>query len=173
MNSHKVFFSIFLFLLLNTAPSHSEAKTLAVAPVTTFLDQAAVEKRVREYFVDTPVMIEIARCESEFRQFTDDKSVLRGGDSGGMVGVFQFFESIHVENAKALGYDILSLEGNLEYAKHIYNQEGTAPWNTAKACWDTKTIDTIPTRAELEVKIKQLTQIITLLQTILELRSAR
>ena len=39
----------------------------------------SVEATVREYFADIPVMIEIARCESKFRQFADSGNVLRGG----------------------------------------------------------------------------------------------
>ncbi len=143
------------------------------ASTTSPVSREQSEKRTREYFKDTPVMIEIARCESNFRQFTDAGNVLRGGDSGGMVGVFQFFESIHAVPAKALGYDITTLEGNLGYAKHVYKNESTTPWNPAKSCWDVKpaTIKAPATRAELEAKIKQLTQLIKLLKQLQELKA--
>lgn len=142
--------------------------------ITTYPTQVEVEKQVRAYFADTPVMIEIARCESKFRQYTDAGNVLRGGDSGGMIGVFQFFESIHMDGAQALGYDLATLEGNLGYAKHVYDSEGTTPWNAAKTCWSKAAVNqTNPTRAELQAKIAQLTQLISLLQTIIELRSVR
>ena len=60
--------------------------------------QTASETTVRDYFSDIPVMIEIARCESNFRQFTENGDVVRGGSGGGMVGMFQFFEACHLCN---------------------------------------------------------------------------
>jgi hypothetical protein len=144
---------------------------------TVYLTQAEVEARTREYFKDTPVMIEIARCESKFRQFTDAGNVLRGGSAGGMVGVFQFFESIHSTPAKALGFDITTLEGNLGYAKHVYTTEGTTPWNSAKACWNVPTTTT-PTlaikasKADLQKQVDLLMQLITLLKQLQSLKGA-
>ena len=133
-----------------------------------------VEDAVREYFEDIPVMIEVARCESEFRQFNADGSVLRGGWAGGMVGIFQFFESIHTAQAKGLGHDLLTLEGNLAYARHLYAQSGTTPWNSARSCWE----NAVPqknkeelTQAEierLEAHIASLVKMVAMLQTLLE-----
>jgi hypothetical protein len=161
-------FTAFLFFgMLDTADA-------AVTSTTSTMTKEHSEKRVREFFKDTPVMVEIARCESNFRQFTDGGNVLRGGDSGGMVGVFQFFESIHAPIAKKLGYDLETLEGNLAYAKHVYKNEGTVPWNPAKHCWGITTNTTLEapaTRAELEAKIKQLVELIKLLKQLQELKA--
>ncbi len=159
---------VFLLTFCFVAPKVNAATT----PVTS-VSQTESERQVREFFKDTPVMIEIARCESNFRQFTDSGSVLRGGLGGGMIGVFQFFESIHTTPAKAVGFDISTLEGNLGYAQHLYKMQGTTPWNSARHCWDIEstTIKVPATRAELEVRINQLTQIIKLLKQLLELKS--
>ena len=141
---------------------------------TTYQTPTEVESRVREYFEDTPVMIEIARCESKFRQFTDSGNVLRGGSSGGMIGVFQFFESIHAEYAKELGFDIATLEGNLGYAKHVYETEGAVPWNSAKACWNvpikptTSPSSIANPSASKQEQIAMLMKLISLLQELLE-----
>ena len=94
-----------------------------------------VESKVREYFSDTPVMIEIARCESKFRQFTDSGNPLYGGYGAGMVGVFQIYEDIHGVFAKGKGMDLETLDGNLEYAKYLYLREGTQPWMSSFPCW--------------------------------------
>jgi hypothetical protein len=154
--------------------SASEAQAVAKTSTSTkAVTQAESEKRVREYFKDIPVMIEIARCESNFRQFTDTGNVLRGGDSSGMVGVFQFFESIHAVPAKTLGFDITTLEGNLSYARHLYKEQNTVPWEPARSCWEVKptTIKTPSTRTELQAKIKQLTELIKVLRRLQELKS--
>jgi hypothetical protein len=142
------------------------------ATSTTTITQAETEAKVREYFKDAPAMIEIARCESKFRQFTDAGNVLR---SAGMIGVFQFYESIHASGAKALGFDLATLEGNLGYAKHVYKTQGTTPWNGSRYCWEIPTTLTTksatltgtvtsPTRAELLKKIATLTKLIAQLQ---------
>ncbi len=143
------------------------AATSKTTVSTEFFTPAQSEAKVREYFKDIPVMIEIARCESKFRQFTDSGTVLRGGGSGGMIGVFQFFESIHSTPAKILGFDLATLDGNLAYAKHVYTTEGTVPWNPAKACWDiapTKTVTKSANKEKLRQQITLLMKLITLLQ---------
>ncbi len=109
--------------------------TAVRAASTSFPGQLEVEKNVRTFFAATPVMAEIARCESEFRQFNDSGTPLRGGIGGGMIGVFQFYERIHSAAAKNLGFDLATLEGNLGYAKHVYSLQGTEPWNSSHACW--------------------------------------
>ncbi len=129
-----------------------------------FLTTAESEAKVRAYFKDIPVMIEIARCESAFRQFSDSGSVLR---SAGMIGVFQFFESIHTTGAKTLGFDLATLEGNLGYAKHVHKTQGTTPWNGSSYCWQKSVSSTVPSavkREKLIAQINILTKLIALLQ---------
>jgi hypothetical protein len=94
-----------------------------------------VETKVREYFADTPVMIEIARCESKFRQYADSGNPFYGGMGGLMVGVFQVYTDVHSSFALSIGHDITTLEGNLGYAKHLYLTEGTKPWVSSFPCW--------------------------------------
>lgn len=158
----------FILTLSITLPAFPvSAATSKTASTTEFFTPAESEAKVSAYFKDTPVMIEIARCESKFRQFTDSGTVLRGGDSGGMIGVFQFFESIHRTPAKILGFDLATLDGNLGYAKHVYTTEGTVPWNPAKACWDVAPAKTVTKGADKEKLRQQITllmKLITLLQ---------
>lgn len=143
------------------------AGTGKTASTTEFFTPAESEAKVRAYFKDIPVMIEIARCESEFRQYTDSGAVLRGGSAGGMIGIFQFFESVHAVPAKALGFDLATVDGNLGYARHLYKAEGTTPWNPAKSCWDITPIKTVVKnvdRTKLTQQIALLMKLITLLQ---------
>jgi hypothetical protein len=158
--------------------SEAHAGTLPASTSPNIHSAVVVEKHVREFFKDAPVMIEIARCESKFRQYTDAGNVLRGGSSGGMVGVFQFFESIHVAAALKLGFDITTLEGNLGYARHVYTTQGTTPWNSAKSCWNippkqhTTTISAAD-RTKLLAHIETLTKLIAVLQKQLQLKQAQ
>ena len=100
---------------------------------------ADVESTVRAKFAATPVMIEIARCESKFRQFTDSGNPLFGGMNSAMVGVYQIYHDIHQDDAAALGMDLLTLEGNVDYAKYLYDRQGSSPWMSSFPCWGKET----------------------------------
>jgi len=95
----------------------------------------STEEIVRAYFSDVPIMAEIARCESKFTQFGASGSALRGGYGQKMIGVFQVYEDIHADFAKGKGMDIYTLDGNMAYAKYLYEREGTQPWISSFPCW--------------------------------------
>lgn len=145
------------------------ALTLMILPQGVFASESkTVEEQVRTFFATTPVMVEIARCESKFKQFSADGGALRGGWGGQMVGVFQFYESVHKSTATSLGFDLATLEGNLSYAKHVYAQQGTAPWNSSKACWEKPTVtEVVPESGKivlLQKRVKELTKLLADLQ---------
>jgi hypothetical protein len=148
------------------------ATTSATTSTTTLVstanhDRAAVEQMVKAAFLDAPVMIEVAHCESNFRQFTDAGTVLRGGGSGGMIGVFQFYEAIHSASALRLGFDINTAEGNIGYAKHVYQREGAKPW--ASCVPNTVPASLVVLDSNKELQIKLLTKIVELLTELLKI----
>lgn len=108
-----------------------------IVPPTVFAadPNQGLETRVREYFADAPVMIEIARCESEMRQFAANGSALYGGASDKMIGLFQVHTGVHTTMAQKLGFDLKTVDGNLAYARYLYESEGTVPWNSSYTCW--------------------------------------
>ncbi len=115
-----------------TGGSTLSADTLNPAP---FQTAQTVEEYVREYFADAPVMIAIAECESQFRQYDKDGKILKNPTSTA-IGVFQIMASIHQDSADTeLGLDITNVQGNAGYARHLYEKQGTTPWNASKACW--------------------------------------
>jgi len=97
-----------------------------------------IEAQVREYFSDAPIMAEIAACESKFTQFGKGDTALHGGMGGKMIGIFQIYSDIHAAYAKERGMDIYTTEGNLAYARHLYEREGTRPWLSSFPCWGSK-----------------------------------
>lgn len=110
--------------------------TLAATQSVTMPASQSVEEYVREYFKDAPVMIDIARCESKFRQFDSKGNILRNEQGSSAVGVFQIMASIHASSAdKNLGLNIYDLEGNAAYARYLYEKNGTRDWNASKSCW--------------------------------------
>ncbi len=109
----------------------NQSKNAVEKPVT-------LEKYVREYFKETPVLAEIARCESTFRQVDKAGQVLRGVANDSDVGLMQVNEYYHGKKASELGFDLDTVNGNLDYAKYLYEKEGTKPWNASKKCWGNK-----------------------------------
>lgn len=94
-----------------------------------------VEAKVKEYWSDVPLMVRVARCESEFRQLNSDGTVMRGHMNRADVGVMQINEHYHKVTAAKLGLDLHTLEGNLEYARYLFEREGTRPWKASRPCW--------------------------------------
>ena len=107
-------------------------ETIVIQP---FMPAQTVEEYVREYFVDVPVMAAIAKCESRFRQYDKNGSVLRGEVVYEDVGVMQVNETYHKAAATELGLNLTVIQDNVAYARHLYDKKGTQPWNSSKACW--------------------------------------
>lgn len=119
----------------SSAPvSTSTPKVVSATKVESAMKQTT-EEIVRDYFKTTPIMVEVARCESRFTQFDKDGSIHRGVINDADVGVMQINEFYHLEKSKQLGMDIHTLEGNLDYAKYLYEKQGTAPWKASSKCW--------------------------------------
>ncbi len=94
-----------------------------------------LEDHVRETFKDTPVLAEVARCESRFRQFGTDGTVLKGEVNPHDIGVMQINYKYHGEEAEKLGLDLYTVDGNMAFAKVLYDKYGTRPWKASKPCW--------------------------------------
>ena len=93
------------------------------------------EKIVREYFKDIPIMIQVARCESQFRHTLADGSVLQGRVDSDDTGVMQINKRYHEETAINMNLDVENIYDNLAYARYLYDKQGTQPWNASSPCW--------------------------------------
>lgn len=98
-------------------------------------NSVTLEEYVRDYFRETPILIEIAKCESHIRHYNDNGSVLRGRVNNGDIGIMQINKYYHEDDAKDLGMDIYTIDGNLEYAKYLFEKSGDAPWIHSSKCW--------------------------------------
>lgn len=133
--------ALFLFsTFYGSAPADVQISERAAPPAipakTQIIDQPlTLEEYIRDYFKDTPVLAEIAKCESRFRHLGMNGKVLRGELTAEDMGVMQINSFYHEDRAKALGFDLHTLDGNLAYAKWLYNKEGTAPWYSSSKCW--------------------------------------
>jgi hypothetical protein len=98
-----------------------------------------VEEYIKNYFSDIPIMVEVAKCESRFRQHDENGEVLRGEKNNQDRGVMQINEYFHGEDSDKLGYDIKTLEGNTAYARYLYDKYGIKPWSSSSKCWQKTT----------------------------------
>jgi hypothetical protein len=90
---------------------------------------------VRHYFADEPVLADIAWCESRFRHLGKDGEIFRGKVNQYDIGVMQINTLYHEEKAVEMNMDLFSLNGNLAYARYLYEKEGTKPWMSSAPCW--------------------------------------
>lgn len=111
----------------------SSTDNSAIATVTT--DRKTIEKYLREHYADTPILIDIARCESTFSHYDKKGEIVRGRVNNADVGVMQINERYHLETAEKLGLDIHTVEGNVDYAKYLYKKYGAEPWSASSPCW--------------------------------------
>ncbi len=93
-----------------------------------------VKQQVEEYFSDIPMLVRVAECESRFQQHDAEGNVFRGVVSAD-VGVMQINERYWSDTAKKLGINLHTTQGNMEYARYLYNKEGLRPWSASSNCW--------------------------------------
>ena len=112
----------------------------ALLPSHTILVESPLEVRtdpIEEVLMTVPMpLIRVAFCESSFRHFNSSGEVLTNENRNGSAdyGLYQI-NSIHLPEAEKLGIDIKSLEGNVEFALHLYNKRGLKDWSASRHCW--------------------------------------
>lgn len=118
-------------------PTNPDRNQVAIEePLNSRLSQSRfLEQYVRDYYRDTPILAQIAFCESSFRHFGKSGEPLKGSYNKYDVGVMQINTLYHGEKAEELGLDLETLAGNLAYAKYLYDKEGSTPWMSSSKCW--------------------------------------
>ena len=113
-------------------PMRREVKAEDYKPVT---DPKNVEMFLKDYFADIPLLAKIGACESRNRQYNSNGGVLRGEKNTYDRGVMQINILYHQETADKLGLDLNSIDGNVAFARHLYEKFGAKPWKSSSACW--------------------------------------
>ena len=111
---------------------NNEVKSEDYEPLT---DPKNVEKFLKDYFSDIPLMTKIARCESRNRHYAKNGQVLRGEVTPLDRGVMQINLHYHQETAQELGLDLHDIDDNVAYARYLYEKSGAKPWMSSSACW--------------------------------------
>ena len=111
---------IFWIMLSAEVASKADAEILEIEPVK----QIPLEL----YYV--------ALCESGNRQFDDEGNVIRGKLNPNDIGRWQINETYNGQQARELGYDIYTDEGNYLMAMYLYRKNGLSDWGWSKSCWE-------------------------------------
>jgi len=123
-------FALAVSLVLNPGSAAGVSAQVSILPAS-----QSPRQYVENYFSDEPIMIAISQCESHFHQYDSDGSVYRGKINDQDVGIMQINQFYHADTAKKLGLDLYTMEGNVAYARFLYEKQGTAPWASSQPCW--------------------------------------
>lgn len=96
-------------------------------PLNTYTyEQEEVVEEILKIFPDAPIMVEVARCESNLNPNADRKGI-----DGGLFQINQ----VHLSRLATLGLDRYDLHDNIAYARMLYDESGLKPWYMSKHCW--------------------------------------
>ncbi len=127
---------------LEARQAHESAQEAAV-----YVSNDGLQEFVTEFFTqyDAAEMIPIIACESRFRHFEEDGSVLKNMQGSSATGIAQILTSVHPDpqvlkrynrrnltNFTAEDFDVTTLTDNLSYALVLYKTNGTRDWECAK-----------------------------------------
>jgi hypothetical protein len=98
-------------------------------------DPKNVERFLKDYFADIPILTKIGACESHNRQFNSRGEVLRGEQNIYDRGVMQINLLYHEKTAVKMGLDLHDIDDNVAYARYLYEKQGAKPWMSSSACW--------------------------------------
>lgn len=104
-----------------TQPATDVAQKAGSTPLT-------VEEKILKAFPDVPIMVEVARCESQLDPLADR------GNLNVDVGLFQI-NKVHNEKLAELGLDRRNIDDNITYARLLFDKAGLQPWYMSKDCW--------------------------------------
>jgi hypothetical protein len=119
-----------------TSASGTTSDSVIISTKTQFTDNTGVMAYIKRIYANEPVLIDIARCESTFRQYNGATGgILHGKANTDDIGVMQINEKYQLTKALSLGYDIDTVEGNTAYAQYLYDTQGATPWKASESCW--------------------------------------
>jgi len=96
-----------------------------------YTKESIIEK-VRQAFLDAPIMLEVARCESQYKITAHNTTLNTDGTTDG--GIFQL-NSVHDEELALLGLNKFDPEDNIKFARILYDRSGLKPWKSSRDCW--------------------------------------
>lgn len=104
-------------------------KTILIGTKIEWTEERIIQE-IKNTFPDAPIMVEVAKCESRFKQYAYNPT--NNSHDG---GIFQISKKYHGEEMNELGVDQYDIQENIQFARKLYEREGLKPWNASKKCW--------------------------------------
>lgn len=118
-------------MIVYQAPTIEIEQPKEVRIEVVYTEDRIIEK-ITQAFLDAPIMIEVARCESRFKTTAHNTTLNEDGTTDG--GIFQL-NSVHDQELTALGLDKFDPEDNIKFARILYDRSGLQPWKSSEKCW--------------------------------------
>ena len=131
-----VVMAVFRFYPFNNNDNGSGENAVSAFSTTNVLDSSG--NFSGDFFLPIAADCESGDCTpGSARQFNPDGSVVTNvnEDSSVDIGKWQI-NSIHEERAKSMGHDIWTEEGNTAFARVLFSESGTEPWNSSRKLWE-------------------------------------
>lgn len=118
-------------MLCVSANVGAQSTTTYVADVVSVTNK----EEVPEYLMPVGGCESLGDPNAEPTQFRSDGSVIEG--PGNNWGAFQINGTAHDDRTKALGIDYMTYNGNVQFAKLLYEESGYRPWyQWSGHCWE-------------------------------------
>jgi len=90
-------------------------------------------EKIEESFPDAPIMLEVARCESQYKITAHNTTQNKDGTTDG--GIFQL-NSVHDPELNRLGLNKFDPDDNIKFARILFDRHGLQPWESSRVdCW--------------------------------------
>lgn len=94
---------------------------------------------MESYFgTSTPELLKVAFCESSLQQFDKNGNPLLSKTDD--IGVFQISAPNHALEAEKMNINLNTLDGNVKFAKWLYDTQGIGAWDSSRKCWENLTM---------------------------------
>lgn len=113
-----------------SAPEQTIEQLVEVEPkevrIQVLYDTESVKREIEEVFGENHIMLKVAKCESEYKQFAFNPT-----NNSNDRGIFQISEKYH-----GVGDEMYDVKKNIAYAKKLYDRNGLKDWVWSKHCWN-------------------------------------
>jgi len=117
------------YITPQTAEAHVEPREVRIE-VRVDWTKERIKKEIETVFPGLPIMLEVARCESEYRVKAYNPT-----NNSNDKGIFQISERYHGDRVEQLGLDMYNPAENIRFARMLYDERGLDPWIHSKHCW--------------------------------------
>lgn len=115
--------------MLHTAPDYYSAasiyRTIEQAEGIVARSEGRIIEELPDYFLG------VAYCESRLLHERNGKITKSPTKDYGLLQINYRW----IPTAEKLGYDIFDKEGNIKFAKWLYEKDGLSHWSASKNCW--------------------------------------